>query len=54
MKNGRYRFSLAVRKKFFTMSVGRQRHGLLREVLDAPSLEMFRARLSGALNNLVQ
>lgn len=31
-----------------------KRHRLAREVLDVPSLEMFRARLSGTLNNLVQ
>jgi len=29
-------------------------HRLLREVVDAPSLETFKARLVGALSNLIQ
>ena len=44
LKEGRFR--LDVRKKFFTVR-------LPREVVDAPSLEVFKARLDGALSNLV-
>ena len=47
LKEGRFR--LDVRKKFFTVRVVR----LPREVVDAPSLEVFKARLDGALSNLV-
>ena len=32
----------------------RHRHGLPREVVEAPSLEPFKARLDGALSNLIQ
>jgi len=41
------------RKKFFTMRVVKHWHRLPREVVDAPSLETFKARLDGALINLV-
>ncbi|KFP51270.1 hypothetical protein N323_02043, partial [Cathartes aura] len=51
LKEGR--FSLDVRKKFFTVRVVRHWHRLPREVVDAPSLEAFKARLDGALSNLV-
>ncbi|KFO87729.1 hypothetical protein N320_00826, partial [Buceros rhinoceros silvestris] len=50
-KNGRFR--LAVRKKFFTLKVVRHWHRLPREVVDAPSLQVFKARLDGALSNLL-
>ena len=43
------RFILAMRKKFFTMSVVRHWSRLPREAVDAPSLELFKARLDGAL-----
>jgi len=36
------------------MRVVRHRHRLLREVVGAPSLETFKARLDGALSNLIQ
>ncbi|KFP52990.1 hypothetical protein N323_06187, partial [Cathartes aura] len=39
--------------KFFTMRVVRHWNRLLREVVDVPSLEVFKARLDGALSNLV-
>ncbi|KFR04271.1 hypothetical protein Y956_07642, partial [Nipponia nippon] len=51
LKEGRFR--LDIRKKFFTMRVVRHWNRLPREVVDAPSLEMFKARLDGALSNLV-
>ncbi|KFW07828.1 hypothetical protein N327_01742, partial [Fulmarus glacialis] len=51
LKEGRFR--LAIRKKFFTMRVVRHWNGLPRDVVDAPSLEAFKARSDGALSNLV-
>jgi len=39
--------------KFFTMRVVKQWKGLPREVVEAPSLETFKANLDGALSNLV-
>ena len=51
MKEGRCR--LDVRGKFFTRRVLRCWNGLPRELVDAPSLEVFKARLDGALGNLV-
>jgi len=36
------------------MRVVRHWHRLPREVVDTPSLETFRARLDGALSNLIQ
>ncbi|GAB0177361.1 hypothetical protein GRJ2_000201300 [Grus japonensis] len=50
-KEGRFR--LGIRKKFFTMRVVRHWNRLPREVVVAPSLEVFKARLDGALGNLV-
>ena len=51
LKEGRFR--LDVRKKSFTVRVVRHWNRLPREVVDAPSLEVFKARLDGALSNLV-
>ncbi|KFR04904.1 hypothetical protein Y956_04691, partial [Nipponia nippon] len=51
LKEGRFR--LDIRKKFFTMRVVRHCNRLPREVVDAPSLEVFKARLGGALSSLV-
>jgi len=51
VKEGRFR--LDIRNKFFTMSVVRHWNRLPRVMVDALSLEVFKARLDGALSNLV-
>ena len=51
MKEGRFR--LDVRGKFLTMRVARCWNGLPREAVDALFLEVFKARLDGALGSLV-
>ncbi|KFQ40985.1 hypothetical protein N332_08912, partial [Mesitornis unicolor] len=51
VKEGRFR--LDIRKKFFTVRVVRHWHRLPREGVDAPSLEVFKARLDKALSNLI-
>ncbi|KGL96047.1 hypothetical protein N301_02998, partial [Charadrius vociferus] len=51
LREGRFRSD--IRKKFFIMRVVRHWNRLPREVVDAPSLEVFKARLDGALSNLV-
>ncbi|KFR01617.1 hypothetical protein Y956_12922, partial [Nipponia nippon] len=51
LKEGR--FGLDIRKLFFTMRVVRHWNRLPREAVDAPSLEVFKARLDGALSSLV-
>ncbi len=48
-----HRFRLDSRKKFFTVRVVRHWNRLPSEVVDAPSLEMFNARLDGVLSSLV-
>jgi len=51
LKEGRFR--LDVRKKFFTMRVVKHWPRLPREAVAAPSLAGFKARLDGALSNLI-
>ncbi|KFW75697.1 hypothetical protein N305_00545, partial [Manacus vitellinus] len=47
------RFRLDIGKTFFTLRVVRHWNRLPREVVDAPSLELFKAVLDGALSNTV-
>ncbi|KGL96071.1 hypothetical protein N301_03024, partial [Charadrius vociferus] len=51
LENGRFR--LNIRKKLFTLRVVRHWNRLPREVVEAPSLEVFKARLDVALGSLV-
>ncbi|KFZ52640.1 hypothetical protein N321_02935, partial [Antrostomus carolinensis] len=51
LKEGRFRLDIG--KKFFTVRVVRHWNRLHKEVVDAPSLEVFKARLDEALSNLV-
>ena len=47
------RFRLDVGGKFFTMRVVRCWNRLPEEVVDAPSMELFKSRLDGVLGSLV-
>jgi len=51
LKEGRFRSD--TRKKFFTVRVVRHCNRLRREVVDAPSLAVSKASLSGTLRNLI-
>jgi len=51
LKEGK--FGLDIRKKFFTMRVVRHWNRLPRDVVYSPSVEVFKARLDGALSNLI-
>lgn len=42
-------FRLHIKKKVFTVRVVKQWNRLPKEVMDAPSLDVFKARLDGAL-----
>ena len=50
LKEGKFR--LDIRTKFFTMRVVRCWSRLFREGVVAPSLELFKVRLIGSLDNL--
>ena len=47
------RFRIDIRRKFFTQRVMTHWNRLPKEVVDAPSLEAFKARLDVALGSLV-
>jgi len=51
LRQGRVR--LDIRRKFFTQRMVTHWHRLPKEVVDAPSLEAFKARLDVALGSLV-
>ncbi|KAK4807027.1 hypothetical protein QYF61_000356 [Mycteria americana] len=51
LKEGRFR--LDIRKKIITMRLVGDWNRFPREVVDAPSLEVFKVRLDGALSNLI-
>ena len=47
------KFTVDIRKKFFTVRVVRHWNRLPREAVAAPSLAVFKAGLDGAVSNLV-
>ena len=51
MREGRFR--LSIRGKFFTMRAVRCWNKLHRKIVDALSLEVFKARLGGTLGSLL-
>jgi len=53
LKPGQGRFRLDIRENFFTQRVVTHWNRLPSEVVDAPSLEAFKARLDVALGSLV-
>ena len=53
LKLGQGRFRLDIRRKFFTQTLVMHWNRLPKEVVDAPSLKAFKARLDVALGSLV-
>ena len=47
------RFRLDIRKHFFTKRVVKQWNSVLKEVVNAPSLSVFKRHLDNALNNML-
>jgi len=52
-KLGEGRFRVDIWKKFFTVGVARHWNRLSRYFVNTPTLEVLKARLDGALSNLV-
>jgi len=49
----RERFHLDIRKKFFTVKTTSHWNNLPLDVVESPSLQVFKMRLDGVLDNLI-
>ncbi|KFV86242.1 hypothetical protein N308_16118, partial [Struthio camelus australis] len=47
------KFHLNLRRNFFTVRVTEHQHRLAREVVESPSLEIFKTRLDAILGNML-